>query len=90
LIKVDQQFLNPMADMELDKNFFLHLLDMANLNGFFLLTSRGAKTTCKNFWIALKQNLIENSGNLLHPCCPTGRPAIVEEKVTWLKVNFSN
>jgi hypothetical protein len=52
---------------------------MIIVNSFLLLTSFGAKTTHRNFRLALVRKLIENSRSLPRLHHPIGRPAAGEE-----------
>ena len=58
------------------KKLFFHLLDLAVINSYILLSSCGGKKIShRDFWLALIREMLAQSGDEPRPSMPVGRPA---------------
>jgi len=62
--------------MEVDKEFFFHLLDLAIVNSYILLSSCGGKKIShRDFRLTLIREMLAHSGYEPRPSMPVGIPA---------------
>ena len=57
------------------KKLFFHLLDLAIVNSYMLLSSCGGKISHRDFRLALIREMLARSGHEPRPSVPVGRPA---------------
>ena len=73
------------------KKPFFHLLDLAIVNSYTLLSlCGGKKISHRDFWLTLIREMLAQSGHGPRPCMPVGRPAPASNKSEdWTHITIS-